>query len=55
MDNGTLTSGNVGDRNAAAATTDGGRDEREKLTTRVDFKALVDNLERNHFRGYCFI
>jgi hypothetical protein len=34
--------GNVGDRNAAAATTDGGRDEREKLTTRVDFKALVD-------------
>lgn len=43
--------GNVGDRNAAAATTDGGRDEREKLTTRVDFKALVDIWKGITFEG----
>jgi len=31
--------GNVGNRNAAAATSDGGRDNRKSLTSRLDFKA----------------
>lgn len=43
--------GNVGDRNSAAATTDGGRDERENLTTRIDFKALVDIWKGITFEG----
>lgn len=43
--------GNVGNRNSAAATTDGGRDERENLTTRIDFKALVDIWKGITFEG----
>ena len=34
--------GKVGDRQPAAATSDGGRDENTNLTTRVDLKAIVD-------------
>ena len=43
--------GNVGDRNSAAATTDGGRDENENLTTRIDFKALVNIWKGITFEG----
>lgn len=41
--------GKVGDRQPVAATSDGGRDERMNLTTRVDAKAIVDI-----WRGFSF-
>lgn len=41
--------GKVGDRQPVAATSDGGRDERSNLTTRVDVKAIVDI-----WRGFSF-
>lgn len=43
--------GNVGDRNPAAATTDGGRDNKMNLTTRVDLKAIVDIWKGISFEG----
>ena len=43
--------GNVGDRNAAAATSDGGRDNKASLTTRLDVKATVDIWKGISFEG----
>lgn len=43
--------GKVGDRQPVAATSDGGRDERMNLTTRVDVKALVDIWKGISFEG----
>ncbi|MDC7138245.1 TonB-dependent receptor [Bacteroides zhangwenhongii] len=43
--------GKVGDRQPVAATSDGGRDERMNLTTRVDVKAIVDIWKGISFEG----
>lgn len=43
--------GNVGDRQAVAATTDGGRDIKKSLTTRIDMKAIVDIWKGISFEG----
>lgn len=43
--------GSVGDRQPAAATSDGGRDNRTNLTTRVDLKAIVDIWKGISFEG----
>lgn len=43
--------GNIGDRQAVAATSDGGRDIRKSLTTRVDLKAIVDIWNGISFEG----
>ncbi|GFH85473.1 SusC/RagA family TonB-linked outer membrane protein [Bacteroides acidifaciens] len=43
--------GGVGDRQPVAATTDGGRDERMSLISRVDVKALVDIWKGISFEG----
>lgn len=43
--------GNAGDRNPVAATTDGGRDNKTNLTTRVDLKAIVDIWKGISFEG----
>ena len=43
--------GQVGDRQPAAATSDGGRDDKTNLTTRVDLKALVDIWKGISFEG----
>lgn len=43
--------GNVGDRNAVAAISDGGRDEKQSTTTRFDFKALIDIWNGISFEG----
>ena len=43
--------GKVGDRQPAAATSDGGRDENTNLTTRVDLKAIVDIWKGISFEG----
>lgn len=45
----------VGDRQPVAATSDGGRDERMNLTTRVDVKAIVDIWKGISFEGMGFI
>ena len=43
--------GTVGDRQPAAATAEGGRDNKTNLTTRVDLKALVDIWKGISFEG----
>lgn len=43
--------GNVGDRQAVAATSDGGRDIKKSLTTRIDMKAIVDIWNGISFEG----
>lgn len=43
--------GTVGDRQPVAATSDGGRDNRTNLTTRVDLKAIVDIWNGFSFEG----
>lgn len=43
--------GKVGDRQPVAATSDGGRDERMNLLTRVDAKALIDIWKGISFEG----
>lgn len=43
--------GKVGDRQPVAATSDGGRDERMNLTTRVDVKAIIDIWKGISFEG----
>lgn len=43
--------GNVGNRNSAAATTDGGRDNRKSLTSRLDFKATFNILKGLDLEG----
>lgn len=43
--------GTVGDRQAVAATSDGGRDSKTNLTTRVDLKAIVDIWNGISFEG----
>lgn len=43
--------GKVGDRQPVAATSDGGRDERSNLLTRVDAKALIDIWKGISFEG----
>lgn len=43
--------GQVGDRQPAAATSDGGRDNKTNLTTRVDLKAIVDIWKGISFEG----
>lgn len=43
--------GNIGDRQAVAATSDGGRDIKKSLTTRIDMKAIVDIWKGISFEG----
>lgn len=43
--------GTVGDRNAAAATSDGGRDDKNSLTGRLDLKGTVQILKDLSFEG----
>ncbi len=43
--------GTVGDRQTVAATSDGGRDSKSNLTTRVDMKAIVDIWNGISFEG----
>lgn len=43
--------GNVGDRQSVAATSDGGRDNKKSLTTRIDMKAIVDIWNGISFEG----
>ncbi len=43
--------GKIGNRNSAAATSDGGRDDKTNLTTRVDLKAIVDIWKGISFEG----
>lgn len=43
--------GNIGDRQAVAATSDGGRDNKTNLTTRVDLKVTADIWEGISFEG----
>ena len=43
--------GNVGDRQSVAATSDGGRDIKKSLTTRIDMKAIVDIWNGISFEG----
>lgn len=43
--------GNIGDRQSVAATTDGGRDNKTNLTTRLDMKAIVDIWKGLTFEG----
>lgn len=43
--------GQIGDRQPAAATSDGGRDNRTNLTTRIDLKAIVDIWKGISFEG----
>ena len=43
--------GNIGNRNSAAATSDGGRDNRKSLTSRLDFKATYNILKGLDFEG----
>ena len=43
--------GNIGNRQAVAATSDGGRDIKKSLTTRIDMKAIVDIWKGISFEG----
>lgn len=43
--------GNVGNRNAAAATSDGGRDDKKSLTSRLDFKLTYNLLKGLDLEG----
>jgi len=43
--------GNVGNRNSAAATSDGGRDNKNSLTSRIDLKGTINILKGFDFEG----